>query len=59
MMLLHNLMPRPPLWVGWGGVLPSATMYRYNYMFVLIYVCMAVCLSVCLFVCMYVRVHAR
>ena len=33
----HNV-PAPPLWVGWGGVLPSAAMYRYNYMFVLIYV---------------------
>ena len=32
----HNV-PAPPLWVGWG-VLPSAAMYRYNYMFLLIYV---------------------
>ena len=32
----HNV-PAPPC--GWvGGVLPSAAMYRYNYMFVLIYV---------------------
>ena len=30
----HNV----PARVGWGGVLPSAAMYRYNYMFVLIYV---------------------
>ena len=54
----HNVAALPPC--GWvGGVLPSAAMYRYNYMFVLIYVFMAVCLSVSLFVCMYVRVHAR
>ena len=32
----HNV-PAPPLWVV-GGVLPSAAMYRYNYMFLLIYV---------------------
>ena len=32
----HNV-PAPPC--GWvGGVLPSAAMYRYNYMFLLIYV---------------------
>ena len=55
---IHIMLPPPPC--GWvGGVLPSAAMYRYNYMFVLIYVFMAVCLSVSLFVCMYVRVHAR
>ena len=33
----HNV-PATPLWVGWGGVLPSAAMYRYNYMFVCMYV---------------------
>ena len=31
----HNV-PAPCGWVG--GVLPSAAMYRYNYMFLLIYV---------------------
>ena len=32
----HNV-PAPPR--GWvGGVLPSAAMYRYNFMFLLIYV---------------------
>ena len=41
----HNV-PAPPPVGGLGGVLPSAAMYRYNYMFVLIYG---------LFVCMYVR----
>ena len=34
----HNVpAPAPPVG-GLGGVLPSAAMYRYNYMFVLIYV---------------------
>ena len=33
----HNV-PAPPPVGGLGGVLPSAAMYRYNYMFVLIYV---------------------
>ena len=43
---VHIMFPPPPP-CGWvGGVLPSAAMYRYNYMFVLIYG---------LFVCMYVR----
>ena len=33
----HNVPAPPPC--GWvGGVLPSAAMYRYNYMFLLIYV---------------------
>ena len=37
--ILHvHIMFPPPLWVGWGGVLPSAAMYRYNYMFVCMYV---------------------
>ena len=34
---IHIMFPPPPC--GWvGGVLPSAAMYRYNYMFLLIYV---------------------
>ena len=34
---VHIMFPPPPC--GWvGGVLPSAGMYRYNYMFLLIYV---------------------
>ena len=54
----HNV-PAPPLWVGWGGVLPSAAMYRYNYMFVLIYVWeLFVCIDLW-FVCMYVCTCAR
>ena len=54
--------PPPPLWVGWGGVLPSAAMYRYNYMFVLIYVWGNFCLywfMVCLYVCIYVSKQGR
>ena len=34
----HNVPAPPPPVGGLGGVLPSAAMYRYNYMFVLIYV---------------------
>ena len=38
---VHIMSPPPPC--GWvGGVLPSAAMYRYNYMFLLIYVCIYV-----------------
>ena len=33
----HNV-PAPPPVGGLGGVLPSAAMYRYNYMFVCMYV---------------------
>ena len=33
----HNV-PAPPPVGGLGGVLPSAAMYRYNFMFLLIYV---------------------
>ena len=34
---VHIMFPPPPC--GWvGGVLPSAAMYRYNYMFVCMYV---------------------
>ena len=33
---IHIMFPPPCGWVG--GVLPSAAMYRYNYMFLLIYV---------------------
>ena len=35
---IHIMFPPPPPVGGLGGVLPSAAMYRYNYMFVLIYV---------------------
>ena len=34
---IHIMFPPPPVG-GLGGVLPSAAMYRYNYMFLLIYV---------------------
>ena len=49
----HNVPAPPPC--GWvGGVLPSAAMYRYNYMFLLIYVWyLFVCIDLW-FVCMYV-----
>ena len=55
---IHIMFPPPPC--GWvGGVLPSAAMYRYNYMFLLIYVWeLFVCIDLW-FVCMYVRVQAR
>ena len=58
---VHIMFPPPPR--GWvGGVLPSAAMYRYNYMFVLIYglfVCMYVCTSVCWYVSMCVPQQGR
>ena len=50
---IHIMFPPPPC--GWvGGVLPSAAMYRYNFMFLLIYVWwLFVCIDLW-FVCMYV-----
>ena len=56
MMLLHNLMPRPPLWVGWGEsyhLQPciGITICLYWFMYVWLYVCLSVCLSVCMYVC--------
>ena len=49
----HNV-PAPPPVGGLGGVLPSAAMYRYNFMFLLIYVWkLFVCIDLW-FVCMYV-----
>ena len=55
---IHIMFPPPPC--GWvGGVLPSAAMYRYNYMFLLIYVWeLFVCIDLW-FVCMYVCTCAR
>ena len=35
---IHIMFPPPPPVGGLGGVLPSAAMYRYNYMFVYMYV---------------------
>ena len=60
----HNVpAPPPPPVGGLGGVLPSAAMYRYNYMFVLIYVWeLFVCIDlwfVCMYVCMYMCTQGR
>ena len=51
---IHIMFPPPPPVGGLGGVLPSAAMYRYNYMLLLIYVWeLFVCIDLW-FVCMYV-----
>ena len=59
---IHIMFPAPPPVGGVGGVLPSAAMYRYNYMFVLIYVWELFVLywfMVCLYVCMYMCTQGR
>ena len=57
---VHTMFPPPPC--GWvGGVLPSAAIYRYNYMFSIDLCMITICFVLIygLFVCMYIRVQAR